>query len=199
MNDALSNFKANLNRARDLLALADRISLLTTSAVDVSDCLRAALVQGVSALDHFVHEVVRIGMLEVQRGVRPPTPAHLSFKVPISATRRAVADATDVGWLNEAIRETHGWLSFQHPDKIADAIRLMSSVAFWDALSAHLGVPKRELKAELILIVDRRNKIAHEADVDPTNPPTRWPIDTAMVREALDYLDRLGSAMIVII
>ncbi|WP_186009824.1 hypothetical protein [Burkholderia gladioli] len=199
MNEALNNFIANLNRARDLLALADRISALTTNAVDVSDCLRAALVQGVSALDHFVHEIVRIGMLDVQRGTRPPTPSHLSFKVPLSATRRALADALDVEWLNEAVRETHGWLSFQHPDKVADALRLVSPVPLWDTLSAHLGVSKRDLKARLTLIVDRRNKIAHEADVDPTDPPTRWPITGVMVLEALDYLERLGAAIVAII
>lgn len=199
MNDALNNFRENLRRAHDLLALADRISSLTTNAVDASDCLRAALMQGVSALDHFVHEIVRIGMLEVQRGRRAATVAHLSFKVPMSATRRAVADAADVQWLDEAIREAHSWLSFQQPEKIADAVRLISSVPLWDALSAHLNVPKRDLKAELMLIVDRRNKIAHEADIDPTNPPARWPISVALVHDALNYLDRLGTAITAVV
>jgi hypothetical protein len=199
MNSAVEAYKENLRRARDLIALADSIAGLTTNAVDVSDCYRAALVQGVSALDHFVHQVVRIGMKEVHTNTRAPTESYLSFKLPMRAARLAVTDPSDTQWLDEVVRDAHSWLSFQQPDKIADAIRLISPVALWDRLAAELNVAKPDLKAELIIVVDRRNKIAHEADIDPTNPPARWPIDAPMVQAALDFLERIGTTIILII
>lgn len=31
-----------------------------------------------------------------------------------------------------------------------------------------MGRPDKDIKQELKIIIDRRNKIAHEADIDPT-------------------------------
>jgi hypothetical protein len=128
MQAAFDQFCENLARARSLAALAQSLSSLTTSVIELSDILRASLVLAVSALDHFVHEFVRLGMLEVHRGNRSTTDAYLLFRVPMSATRGAIADTGRDEWLDQAIREAHSWLSFQHPDKIADALRLMSNV-----------------------------------------------------------------------
>ena len=93
------------------------------------------------------------------------------------------------------IRERHSWLSFQHPDKIADAVRLFSRVKLWDAVGQELASSSQDVKLRLGLIVDRRHKIAHEADVDPTNPGFRWPIDRAMSGEALDFVSRVCEAI----
>jgi RiboL-PSP-HEPN len=191
MKAALDQFRANLDRARSLSGLADSLGVLTTPAVDFSDIYRAALVLGVSALDHFVHEFVRLGMLEVYRGTRPDTEANLSFKVPILAMKIGLADPAQDGWLDAAIRETHSWQSFQHPDKIADAIRLISPVKLWMEVAKEFGSDVTAVKASLTTIVDRRNKIAHEADMDPTNPGYRWPINSKLVTDALEFIERI--------
>ena len=44
-------------------------------------------------------------------------------------------------------------------------------------------------KAQLCAIVDRRNKIAHAADLDPGNPGERWPIDRPLVEEVIDFIE----------
>ena len=193
MQPAFDQFCENLARARSLGGLAQSLSNLTTAAVDLSDILRASLVLAVSALDHFVHEFVRLGMLEVHRGNRPTTDAYLSFRVPMSAAREAIADVGRDEWLDQAIREAHGWLSFQHPDKIADAIRLMSNTRLWEQVASELGMTSRGVRAQLSAIIDRRNKIAHEADMDPTNPGNRWPINEVLVRDAIDFIERIAQ------
>jgi hypothetical protein len=48
---------------------------MTTVAIDVSDMLRAQIVLGVSALDHLVHEMARLGMIESAKGARQKTDA----------------------------------------------------------------------------------------------------------------------------
>jgi hypothetical protein len=148
MQAPFDQFCENLARARSLEALAESLSNLTTAAVDVSDILRASLVLAVSGLDHFVHEFVRLGMLEVHRGNRPTTDAYLAFRVPLSAAREALADTGRHEWLDQAIREVHGWLSFQHPDKIAEAIRLMSSVRLWEQVASEFGVTSRAVRTQ---------------------------------------------------
>src|SRR5713101_9405668 len=195
MRAAFDQFSENLARARSLAGLAESLSTLITAAVDLSDILRASLVLAVSALDHFVHEFVRLGMIEVHRGNRPTTEAYLSFRVPMSAAREAIADTNRDEWLDQAIREAHSWLSFQHPDKIADAMRFMSNVRLWEQVASELGMTSRTVRTQLGAIIDRRNKIAHEADMDPTNPGYRWPINEVLIQDAIDFIDKVVQAI----
>jgi hypothetical protein len=195
MKAALDQFQINLARARTLSGVAESIGAITTPAIDITDIHRASLVLGVSALDYFVHEFVRLGMLEVHRGRRPATDANLSFKIPIVAVRTGFADLTQDDWLDEAVREAHSWQSFQHPDKITEAIRLVSAIKLWQEVAKAIGTDATAVKARLIVITDRRNKIAHEADMDPTNPGNRWPISAALVEDALQFIECVVHAI----
>jgi len=113
----------------------------------------------------------------------------------MSAAREGMVDTGRDEWLDQAIRETHGWLSFQHPDKLADAIRLVSNVRLWEQVASELGMTSRTVRTQLSAIIDRRNKIAHEADMDPTNPGYRWPINEVLVRDAIDFIERIVRAI----
>jgi hypothetical protein len=195
MKAALDQFEVNLGRALALSATADSLGAMTTVAIDLTDIYRAALVLGVSALDYFVHEFVRLGMLEINRGGRTATDAYLMFKVPLAAAQAGIANSPQDAWLDQAIREAHSWPSFQHPDKVADAIRLVSGIRLWDSVALELGSEAKQVRARLVTVVDRRNKIAHEADMDPTNPGSQWPIDGILVKDALHFLGSLVRAI----
>ena len=86
-------------------------------------------------------------------------------------------------------------MSFQFPDKIADAIRLVSTVKLWEAVALKRNEDIKATKAQLRAIVDRRNQIAHEADLDPTNAGERWPIDGPLVEEAIDFIESIVRAI----
>ena len=195
MRNALDQFKQNLARARSLVGLSVSMSNMTTPALDTTDLLRASLVLVVSALDHFVHEFTRLGMLEIYARARPETPAYREFKVPLSAVQQAVSDDRSADWLDQKIRKAHGWISFQFPDRIADAIRLVSTVKLWETVALERGEDVTATKAALGTIVDRRNKIAHEADIDPTSSGERWPIDAGVVEEAIDCVESIVHAI----
>jgi hypothetical protein len=195
MKAALDQFQANLTRARALSATAVSLRPLITQVIDLSDVHRASLVLGVSALDYFIHEFVRLGMLEVHRGNRPATDANLVFSVTLGAVRTGMANVAQDDWLDQAIREAHSWKTFQHPDNIAGAVRLMSGAKLWEGVAKQIGSDSKAVKARLITIVDRRNKIAHEADMDPTNPGNQWPIDDVLVSDALDYIEHVVEAI----
>lgn len=99
-------------------------------------------------------------------------------------------------WLENEIRERHSYLSFQQPDKIAEAIKLISDKRLWQEVASIMGRTDQNIKQELSLIVDRRNKIAHEADIDPSyNLGNRWNINETLVNNAVDFLEKLVAAI----
>jgi hypothetical protein len=195
MLSAQTQFKENLKRVRELGGVAAAVQSLTTSAIDVSDLWRAQVVLAVSALDYFIHELTRLGMIDCAKGARPKTDAYLRFDIPLSATESALNGTTHEFWVGETVRQKHAWQSFQDPGKLADAIRLISPVRLWEDVGSELSMSPKDVKTRLKLVVDRRNKIAHEADLDPANPGFRWPITATMVNDTIDFIDSLGDAV----
>ena len=108
MHSAIQQFRENMLRARELGKLAAAVGKIITPAIDVSDMWRAQVVLGVSALDHFVHEMARLGMIETAKGTRPKTDAFLRFELPLDAVDLGLAGNAHELWLGEAVREKHG-------------------------------------------------------------------------------------------
>lgn len=199
MQSAIDNFRANLNRIRELHLVLGAFRGSLTSAVDLSDILRAEVVLAVSSLDHFIHEITRLGMLECWQGRRSKTDAFNRFTFSVGLVTALTTAPDPVPLIDAEIRTRHGYLTFQHPDKIAEAIRLISDVRLWEEVARRLGEQPASVKTSLGLIVDRRNKIAHEADIDPSFPGTRWPIDDQLVVQIVDRLEEVGSQIFEIV
>jgi len=195
MQAAIEQFRINIDRVRNLGAIFKALRSQTTEVLDLSDILRAELVMGVSALDHYVHELVRLGMLEIYHGHRIELPAFLRFQVTLDNIIQGIANPADDSWLENQIRSRHGYQSFQRSDKIADAIRLISSVQLWNEVAQHLGTTAQQVKQKLTLIVERRDKIAHEADMNPSFPGNRWPIDEILADDAIDFIELLAETI----
>lgn len=190
MRTAIDTFEDAIIRVRALHGLHEALSSQLTTAIDLSDILRAEIVLAVSAFDFFIHELTRLGMLECHHNLRPRTPSFKRFPVSIE-TALGLNDSV----LDATIRERHGYLSFQSPDKIAEAVRLFSDVDLWNALSQEMREPKKALRDKLTLIIDRRNKIAHEADLNPTYPGERWPIERRQVEYSFNFLVSLAHVI----
>ena len=199
MQPALDLFRANIRRSRDLADLFRAMEAQTTMALDLSDLLRASLVMSVSALDYFIHEIVRLGMLEAYRGERGRTQAFLRFQVSLEGIVTTPAGDAFEGWLDSQIRERHGHQSFQLPVPIADAIRLISEVELWNEATKGMGLERRQVTDTLSLIIHRRNQIAHEADIMPeyARPAMysylRSPIDAVAVDNSIDFIQQVAE------
>jgi len=195
MQPAINQFRSNIAKVKALGGLHQALTQLTTTALDASDLLRAQIVMAVSALDHYIHEVSRLGMLEVYDGLRTSTPSFDKFQVSMDSVRAHSAGGSGNAWFESEIREKHSYLSFQHPDRITEAIRLFSSVQPWPSVAALLQMNTGDVKTRLRVIVDRRNKIAHEADSDPSYPGARWPISKRDVTSAISFIETLCEAI----
>jgi len=195
MKPAIDAFEESLDRVKAMHALHQNFLGLVAPIVDLSDLLRAEIVLIVSALDHFIHELSRLGMMEIWNGTRRTTPAYLKFSVSLDVMSQLVSGAAGAIYLETEIRLRHSYQAFQQPDHIADAVRLFSPVELWNAVGKELNEDPKDVKAELKLLVERRNKIAHEADMDPSFPKQRWPIDRKDVDNAIGFVERLGRAI----
>lgn len=195
MHKALSTFDCALQRVRDLAGLYSALGKLTTAALDSSDLLRSQIVLVLSALDHFIHELTVMGMLEVYDGIRSPTPAYGKFQIPVGSFAGTPNTQLSRPSFEATIREKHSYLTFQRPDKIADAIRLFSEVKIWEVVANSLSADAKQLKVRIDLAVERRNKIAHEADIDPSYPGARWPISETDVTQVTELIEQVGHAI----
>lgn len=201
MQLAQDSYRDAISRARLLGSLHSALALRVTTALDVSDLLRAQIVLGVSALDYYIHEITVRGMLQIYDGSRAPTPAFSRYKVSMDVALSNTSRAINRTRFESEIRERHSLLSFQQPEKIADAIRLITPVELWKRVAQHLALPEKQIKDDLSLIVTRRNKIAHEADIDPSYPGAkmRWPITPTDVASSLAFIDKLCETIHIVV
>jgi hypothetical protein len=115
----------------------------------------------------------------------------------IPALSNSIMNRLDnASWLESEIRDRLGYQSFQQADKIAEAIRYISDKKLWDEVAIQMNKSAKDVKQQLNSIVDRRNKIAHEADIDPTfNIGSRWKIDEVLVGDAVDFIEMLVESI----
>lgn len=136
----------------------------------LDDLLRSEIVYIISALDKFIHDIVRVGILESHNAVRPTTPALNNFSINMSQMNLILNPTTTTNInnvLENVIIENHKHLSFQDPDKISQALSLIWLENYkWQKIANSLGMSENNVKVELRNIVIRRNQIVHEADLD---------------------------------
>jgi hypothetical protein len=199
MLNALAAFEGSIESARALSALYDFGTLQIRAPFSFDDLLRAQLVYAVSAFDKLMHDIVRIGMIESFNGTRFPTARFLKEPMPFE-THLLITTATlppAQYYFEQAVVRRHQHLSFQDPDKVAEALSLIwSSGSKWDDVAGKMGgTTGSELRKRLKAICDRRNKIVHEADVDPTSG-ARFPIVKADSEGVCDVLKACGRAIV---
>lgn len=196
-------FKDVWNRCDQLSALHNYLSNNSTSALPLDEMLRAEWVARVSALDLYVHELVVHKMMDIYAGTRVATPSYLQYKVTVetlSRIRHASTPNNASSAFELEIRSNLVRITYQDPETIADGIRLISGVELWNecavimkaATASNKSILAKAIKKDLSLIVARRNKIAHEGDLEPSSPRVPWPIN----RSDLDFVSRTIEAIV---
>lgn len=201
----ISHFESIWERCEELSAMHAFLAGRLTAALKPDEILRAEWVSRVSALDLYIHEVVAQRMLEIFDGARTPSAGYLRFQVPNDTlirirTAPTPTDASQAFDLE--VRSRLGFSTFQDPEKIADGIRLVSNIELWNELALHQGATAANkqtqaklLKRALSIIVERRNKIAHEGDLMPSHPRTPWPISTADLLEVKSVISNIVTSI----
>lgn len=182
--------------------------IANTSSLTPDELLRAEWVMRVSALDLYIHELVAQRMLDIFSGLRPVTPQYAKFHLTNSTLdriRRASNEIEARAAFDLEVRERLGRETFQTPDQISDAVRLFSTIELWNSIATHQGATHKNkhsfaksLKSSLSLIVERRNKISHEGDLQPISPRVPWPVNVADVKIVTDFIENLVFSLDVV-
>ncbi len=199
MNRAITQFEINLQSARQLGVIYSAFVGQLTAAVDLDELLRAELVLAVSALDCFVHDLVRIGMGRAFDATATVPKSFIAFGVSMGFAREILAATSTAdrdALADQEIRRLLGFKTFQAPDKISQALSLLGITEIWNKVGTAIGVDSVTARKQLEVIVDRRNRIAHEGDIDPTKGiGVKYTINFPMVKQAVDYLDTIAHAI----
>lgn len=131
--------------------------------------------------------------MKFQKETEQKLKKYRNFKLKLENYKRHLSGIPFERCLEDEIISQHGFLSFQNPDKISEAVKHFSSINIWELVAQKTGKPINDIKNELRLIVERRNKIAHEADSDPSFPNARWPIGTSDVERSIIFIEDLCS------
>ena len=191
----------------DVLAIAyEHTSTRLTGVFRSEEILRAEWVARVSALDLFIHELLAHNMLLIFQKSRPICNGYNKFMLPhrvIDAIRVPNLSPSDADSLFDLeIRRQLGFQTYQHPKNIADGIKYISNIELWNSVAKDQGAQGKMVQksAEIIrnqleAIVDRRNKIAHEGDMQPSIPRIPWPITHAQLITVRDFIQGLVGSI----
>lgn len=194
MHNSLVLFSDNLNRVRNLDRVYEYLSKQILDLVSFDDLLRFQIVYAVSAFDKLIHDFVRIGMVQIFSGSRTPTDKYLSETMPVRLyidLMSATAPPREFLFEAEVVNKLKKF-SFQEPDRVAEGLSyIWNEPHKWQKIAISLGKQDGEVRKRLKLIVDRRNMIVHEADIDLISK-MRHPISRSECNDVTNFLDLCG-------
>jgi len=192
----MSNSLLQFNKNIDSINTIDGIYTYLegqVKAIDLSEILRAEYVLIVSAFDYYIHDIVREGMLKIFDGRKNTNENYDKFLISLK-TLNLILSNNDENirrqLLDTEIRKITCKYSYQAPSNVERALTLIAVKSIWTSVSLTLKMQKKDLTKKLCLIVNRRNKIAHEADIDPiTND--KIPIDRQSIIDVKIFITTL--------
>lgn len=190
MSKPIEQFKLNILEVRKLHDIYNFNSKVLSNGIDIDGLLRAQLVFVVSALDQYIHQVVIAGMKNIlmERITSPVSFSKLLLgldSVNLLLNVHDIADMLPI--IEKDIGIKLGWKSFQQPDKISEALKMVCDKNIWQDISLLMNTSVKDIKEQLNLIVKRRDSIAHEADLDIVNQ-CQYPIDDHITKEAVNFI-----------
>lgn len=195
MQRAFDQFKDSMKYVKELDALYVHLKDTLHLPNDLTDLLRAEWVYTVSAMDKLIHELIRIGMIEAFQGRRTRTSKFSSFGVSTNTLTTTLSTAVPPPeyWFEQEVIERHKTLSFQAPEKIADALSLIWDEQHkWQVLATATGIAQATLTTKLKTIISRRNQIVHEADLDLLSG-VRNNIDKTDIDDVVPFIENLSE------
>lgn len=201
MHNALNLFRKNIEEAESLTPVYEYLERSLSTPLSFDDLLRAQIVYSVSAFDKLMHDLIRIGMVEIFMGNRPTTPQYLAETITIS-TYSDLISATFLPKelvFEQAIVRKLKTVSYQTPDNVAKGLSyIWNEPQKWQKIATNMAMDIETVKTELKLIVDQRNRIVHEADINPlTNQ--KYSITKNDSQSVTDFLQKTGEAIYMLV
>ncbi|MEU3228613.1 hypothetical protein [Nocardiopsis alba] len=195
-------FESNLSYARNMVTGGRALEGLRGLAVNYGDLAaahpedlyRAAWSQAVSALDHWLHQEVLEHAVALVRSPERPLPDRLAkLKMPFSTVEQMADNSVDsvfAEFIEEEIRRD----TYQRSKGIGEGLRLITHLnaqQIWERIAEGLGTNAAAARDRQDKIVDRRNRIAHQADLDRDG--RRTPMSADEVEAAVVWIESVAE------
>ncbi len=165
------------------------------TAFDITELLRAEFVLIVSALDYYIHGIVREGLIDQLSNTVSCNGNTLC--IPFSTVKALLSvdsEEEQKRILSEQIKTITSKDSYQAPRAIEKALGMIDVQKIWTKISDISGKPAIDIRNTLSIVINRRNKIAHEADIDfMTGEKTE--ITQEDISECLDFVKEFVNAV----
>lgn len=197
MRDPINSFKESIGSVKTLHALHNHLTTLLP-AIDLSEILRAEVVLVVSAFDCYIHDIVRKGLINIFDAQRAGNSKYDSFCIPISVVKQmlTIESETEKHELLEiSIKKILSKDSYQSPSSIENALQLISIKKIWSSIKDEMQMSPEDITRKLGIIINRRNKIAHEADIKNHVDTTKNDIEREDIDEIIDFISNLVGSI----
>ncbi|MEM6229929.1 HEPN domain-containing protein [Shewanella scandinavica] len=161
-----------MKEVENLTGLHSFLEETITSPFSFDDLLRAQIVYSVSAFDKLMHDLIRIGIVQIYTGKRVPTPKYIAEQISLQLHSELITATLPPKEFifEQAIFNKLKLISYQDPSKISEGLSyIWDEKQKWQKIATAFGVPDKTIKTKLKLIATRRNAIVHEADIDPVS------------------------------
>lgn len=189
-SEAETRFLECLARCKGICEFQSYTEEKNTAVLDTTDILRASVVLCVSAYDFLVHELFRIEVIARYQTGRNIKRFSLPFRI-------TIANSSEIeGLIDAHVREANSYKSFVDPGKFSEAFGCFIE-APWDKIAKDLNCNAPDLKTRIRAIYRWRNRIAHEADINPVYAGVEFfPILKDDVIQAINDIEVVGMACI---
>ncbi|MFF5564455.1 hypothetical protein ACFY7Z_03215 [Streptomyces sp. NPDC012623] len=199
------SFVTNLSYARQMVRAGQALEVLSPKGIDTGDFYRAAWVQSIAALEHWVQEEVLRRVAEEAAKDDPDMPRKLrDYLLPLHCVEKVQrGETTTAEVVAERVRQDISRQTLQNPDAIAKVMALVTDVKVWREAAKWVNrwnqrrtsYDEKRLRGQYILLLRRRNQIAHDADLIDGDLKQRRQIGEADVTDALNWIERIALAL----
>jgi hypothetical protein len=201
MLNSLSAFRGNIKSAREIGPLHDYLVAEIGPSMNFDDLLRSQIVYSVSAFDKLIHDIVKIGIMDIFIGKRPATPKFLSERITMEVLKamNAATIPPKEFYFEQHVVSKLKMVAYQDPDRISDGLSFIwNETSKWHKIAGAIGSDEHSVKTTLRLIVNRRNSIVHEADIDLATGK-KQPITKADCESTITFLEKCGEAIVTLV
>lgn len=198
-------FLTNIEYARKMILAGQALAAFQSPVIDIGDFYRAAWVQAVSAIDHWFHEELYRRVAELAAQDSPGMPYQLTrFELPLAKVEEVRRGTTTLAEaVSGHVKAKWAHAALQNPRRISEAMKLVTEDDLWAKAAVQLNewnhgrtsMSAQTLKQKFQSITERRNRIAHDADLLDGDLKRRRAISGAEVTDAVDWIERIALAI----
>lgn len=174
-------------------SIKEKFSLLN---FPISDELKLNILRGqvsllLSAVDFYIHEIIKIELLNIIKGERKKTSSLKNCMISVEVFLEYLSSPnTNNQIFEDEIIYRNSFKSFLEPDKMAEALSLITEEKIFKELFPKLGLSgTKELRDKIKEIFKRRNSIVHQMDYNYLTK-TQQIITKEEVEEYIKFYDK---------